>query len=118
MDPFCTIFDIFRCKKVPHCSVFKILYIYLFADPSRTADNELLAKTQQEISHQDPKFPTECFWLTALYHHIAVVPQCRKMEKIMKELYNFTREYKRVKEARPNNDAEGTFLKLTFFKFI
>ena len=29
------------------------------------------------------------------------------MEKIMKELYNFTREYKRVKEAKPNNEAEG-----------
>ena len=28
----------------------------------------------------------------------------------MKELYNFTREYKRVKEAKPNNEAEGFLL--------
>ena len=33
----------------------------------------------------------------------------------MKELYNFTREYKRVKEAKPNNEAEG--FRLSIYRF-
>merc|ERR1711972_426107 len=100
------------CKKIDTSKVDKN---YLFHPQCRTlpgnettllGDADQLKKVKSELLHCDPKFPTECVWLTALYHQIGLLPQCRKLERYMKELLNITRELKRVREAKPSNDTE------------
>ena len=34
----------------------------------------------------DPKFPTECFWITVYYHHIGLVPATRRLARTVKNI--------------------------------
>lgn len=40
-----------------------------------------------EVKFQSPKFPTECFFLTAMCHHITLSPVLRRYKEVLKEIH-------------------------------
>ena len=71
------------------------------------ADTSQLETFLKDLNLQtSPKFPTECFWLTMLYHHIGLVPSMRKLTRVMKDLYQIVKELKRLRGAKPANEME------------
>ena len=103
-------------KLTSKIDVQKVDINYLFHPACRAKpgnETTILADTTQlETFLKDlnlsekPKFPTECFWLTMLYHHIGLVPSMRKLTRIIKDLYQIVKELKRLRAAKPANEME------------
>lgn len=80
-------------KLTSKIDVQKVDINYLFHPACRAKpgnETTILADTSQleaflkDLNLQQstpPKFPTECFWLTMLYHHIGLVPAMRKLTR-------------------------------------
>ncbi|XP_063799901.1 ubiquitin conjugation factor E4 B isoform X2 [Pseudophryne corroboree] len=53
-------------------------------------------------SFSEPKFPTECFFLTLHAHHLAVLPSCRRYIRRLRAI----RELNRTVEELKNNESQ------------
>ena len=100
-------------------SLDKIDFFYMFSKQARTeaiGDETRLKMTSQEAEDwlkaldrkwQDPKFPTECWFLTLQAHHISVLPCIRLYQRrlrALKELQKMVEEMERTEsqwKSRP-----------------
>ncbi|KAM8926937.1 ubiquitin conjugation factor E4 B [Pelodytes ibericus] len=91
--------------------------MYIFHPKCRIAlpnDETRIKATMEEvtswISHRnrdpslfsEPKFPTECFFLTLHAHHLAVLPSCRRYIRRLRAI----RELNRTVEELKNNESQ------------
>ncbi|XP_040182344.1 ubiquitin conjugation factor E4 B isoform X1 [Rana temporaria] len=58
--------------------------------------------SQDSSSFSDPKFPTECFFLTLHAHHLAILPSCRRYIRRLRAI----RELNRTVEELKNNESQ------------
>ena len=80
-------------EKKHDVTIFSVEENYLFHPACRAKpgnETTILAEQKQletflnELKLQnptEPKFPTECFWITMLYHHIGLVPATRRLTR-------------------------------------
>ncbi|XP_069804390.1 ubiquitin conjugation factor E4 B isoform X2 [Dendropsophus ebraccatus] len=57
---------------------------------------------QDASSFSEPKFPTECFFLTLHAHHLAILPSCRRYIRRLRAI----RELNRTVEELKNNESQ------------
>ncbi|XP_073513380.1 ubiquitin conjugation factor E4 B isoform X1 [Phyllobates terribilis] len=57
---------------------------------------------QDPSSFSEPKFPTECFFLTLHAHHLAILPSCRRYIRRLRAI----RELNRTVEELKNNESQ------------
>ncbi|XP_018408124.1 PREDICTED: ubiquitin conjugation factor E4 B isoform X2 [Nanorana parkeri] len=57
---------------------------------------------QDPAAFSDPKFPTECFFLTLHAHHLAILPSCRRYIRRLRAI----RELNRTVEELKNNESQ------------
>ncbi|KAG9482479.1 hypothetical protein GDO78_011259 [Eleutherodactylus coqui] len=57
---------------------------------------------QESSSFSEPKFPTECFFLTLHAHHLAILPSCRRYIRRLRAI----RELNRTVEELKNNESQ------------
>lgn len=57
---------------------------------------------QDPSSFSEPKFPTECFFLTLHTHHLAILPSCRRYIRRLRAI----RELNRTVEELKNNESQ------------
>ncbi|XP_072283184.1 ubiquitin conjugation factor E4 B isoform X3 [Pyxicephalus adspersus] len=57
---------------------------------------------QDPSAFSDPKFPTECFFLTLHTHHLAILPSCRRYIRRLRAI----RELNRTVEELKNNESQ------------
>ncbi|KAM5140687.1 ubiquitin conjugation factor E4 B isoform 1-T1 [Mantella aurantiaca] len=57
---------------------------------------------QDPSAFSDPKFPTECFFLTLHAHHLAILPSCRRYIRRLRAI----RELNRTVEELKNNESQ------------
>ena len=50
---------------------------------------------------QDPKFPTECFFLTAHCHHLSVLPISRKYQRRLRAIRDLQHMIEEIQNAEP-----------------
>ncbi|XP_075046360.1 ubiquitin conjugation factor E4 B isoform X2 [Mixophyes fleayi] len=58
--------------------------------------------SQDPSSFSEPKFPTECFFLTLHAHHLAILPSCRRYIRRLRAI----RELNRTVEELKNNESQ------------
>ncbi|XP_044137981.1 ubiquitin conjugation factor E4 B isoform X1 [Bufo gargarizans] len=58
--------------------------------------------SQDASSFSEPKFPTECFFLTLHAHHLAILPSCRRYIRRLRAI----RELNRTVEELKNNESQ------------
>lgn len=58
--------------------------------------------SQDSSAFSDPKFPTECFFLTLHAHHLAILPSCRRYIRRLRAI----RELNRTVEELKNNESQ------------
>ncbi|CBY43786.1 unnamed protein product [Oikopleura dioica] len=81
-------------------------------DTTISSNNTDLEKFTNSLPESAAKFPTECFWLTVLYHHICLSSELKRIDRKMKEMTHYVRELKRVKASKPKNSSEEINKKL------
>ncbi|XP_063292679.1 ubiquitin conjugation factor E4 B isoform X2 [Pelobates fuscus] len=59
-------------------------------------------RNQDPMLFSEPKFPTECFFLTLHAHHLAILPSCRRYIRRLRAI----RELNRTVEELKNNETQ------------
>ena len=85
-------------------------------DTTISSNNTDLEKFANSLPESEAKFPTECFWLTVLYHHICLSSELKRIDRKMKEMTHYVRELKRVKNSKPKNNSEEINKKVIFME--
>ena len=85
-------------------------------DTTISSNNTDLEKFANSLPESEAKFPTECFWLTVLYHHICLSSELKRIDRKMKEMTHYVRELKRVKASKPKNNSEEINKKVIFLE--
>lgn len=66
--------------------------------------------TDQSHKFQDPKFPTECFFLALHCHHIAIIPIMRKYTRQLRAI----RELNRIIEDMNSAESQWAHLPIAY----
>lgn len=63
--------------------------------------NYFFAESQKTPPWQDPKFPTECFFLTLHCHHISIVPATRRYQQRLRAIRDVSRMVEDLENTEP-----------------
>ncbi|KAG1651915.1 Ubiquitin conjugation factor E4 B [Nymphon striatum] len=84
----------------PKCKINISNYSKIKFSSQEVAD--WLEKLNQSYEFQDPKFPTECFFLTLQTHHLSIIPLYRKYSRRLRVI----RELNRAVEEINSSEAQ------------
>lgn len=66
-----------------------------------TSKLNIFSESQKTPPWQDPKFPTECFFLTLHCHHISIVPATRRYQQRLRAIRDVSRMVEDLENTEP-----------------